>query len=420
MDRRRIGLVVILVIVSAGFCWGVAALMTLRFERGDIYPVYSTYRTDPRGCKALLEGLGLSGAVRATRNTEPLSSLKDSPESALFIIGLEESQFSHMAEATARGMEATALKGGRLVISFAPVRPKERDEGRGSGAALEKGKEQGKKGSSEKEKTTGPDGAKKTDRSNRTIPTVDLGERWGIKGEHLPTGVKEASLTIDGASPSLIRWLNPLAFRPADGAWSTLGAVGGRPVLLERPFGNGQIVLLSDSFLLTNEAMKTARNPRLLAWLCGNLPVIIFDETHLGVSESPGIAAVIRRNGLFPFFASLVLLAALAVWRQSAAFLPPSEPFEDVPSDQGRGYSAGLANLFRRNIPRERILATCVEEWERSFSHGREDLAALVPKAKEIVAAYEKRQWNDRSLLQAYREIGDLVARKKISRRSHG
>lgn len=86
--------------------------------------------------------------------------------------------------------------------------------------------------------------------------------------------------------------------------------------------GRGEIVLASDSFFLSNEAMKDHRSPPLLAWLCGSRRRIVFDETHLGISESPGIAALLRRDGLTPFFVSLIVLVLLAIWGQSAPFVP--------------------------------------------------------------------------------------------------
>ena len=50
-------------------------------------------------------------------------------------------------------------------------------------------------------------------------------------------------------------------------------------------------MLSSDSYFLSNEAIRKERHADLLAWLVGLNARVLFDETHLGVSESPGVAA---------------------------------------------------------------------------------------------------------------------------------
>ena len=41
--------VVLLLLILAGFGYGLNRLFSLRFESGDIYPAYSSFRTDPLG-----------------------------------------------------------------------------------------------------------------------------------------------------------------------------------------------------------------------------------------------------------------------------------------------------------------------------------------------------------------------------------
>ena len=40
------------------FFYAVIHIMLLRYERGDLYPPYSTLRTDPLGARAFYEALG--------------------------------------------------------------------------------------------------------------------------------------------------------------------------------------------------------------------------------------------------------------------------------------------------------------------------------------------------------------------------
>ena len=43
-----------LLIVTVLFIYGMIELLTLRFEKGDAYPPYSSYRPDPLGTQGLL------------------------------------------------------------------------------------------------------------------------------------------------------------------------------------------------------------------------------------------------------------------------------------------------------------------------------------------------------------------------------
>jgi hypothetical protein len=46
-----------------------------------------------------------------------------------------------------------------------------------------------------------------------------------------------------------------------DSNWRVLYERGGYPVLIERVFGSGSIVLCSDSYFLSNEALRRERIP---------------------------------------------------------------------------------------------------------------------------------------------------------------
>ena len=148
----------------------------------------------------------------------------------------------------------------------------------------------------------------------------------------------------------------------------------------------GSIVLISDSFLISNEAMKRSRHPEFLAWLCGNHQNIIFDETHLGVSKNQGIVSLIRKYGLVPFFVSLIVLAILFIWRQSTGLVPPQKEDERIVVDADKDSLAGFTNLLRRNITPHEVLGACLAEWKRSFTHGAQDLSAMLPRMEEIIA----------------------------------
>jgi len=89
-----------------------------------------------------------------------------------------------------------------------------------------------------------------------------------------------------------------------------------------------------------------------------------FDESHLGVVENVGAAALARHYGLEEAFVTLLLLALLFVWRRMALFVPaPREPPETVFSSS---QTAALEALLLRCVPPADLAAVCSAEWQRT------------------------------------------------------
>jgi hypothetical protein len=152
----------------------------------------------------------------------------------------------------------------------------------------------------------------------------------------------------------------------------------------------------------------------LLAWLAGGRANIIFDETHLGVQEQPGVAMLARKYGLTGAVASLLLVAGLFIWRNIVSFVPPYEETEEQARAgwvEGRASASGLASLLRRNVSPAAILPVCVAEWKRS--QGRGPAAALKIVAMDrIVSQEESKPARARSPVSGYRAIQQILAKR--------
>jgi hypothetical protein len=399
MRRSKLIGALFLLIVAALFVYGVTHLLILRFEKGDVYPPYSSYRSDPLGTKAFYEALGLLRGVETLRQVEPLQELSGLSETTLFLFGLRAPRFSAMQQASVKALEDGALGGGRIVISFVPTH----DEP----ASPEKEKK--------RQETPQEEADKENDGEQQLLDKeyVDLTKRWGVKAELSVKVGAEASLSIpEKELPSSLPWHTTLVFEPQDPVWRIIYTKAEKPVLVERSYGKGSIVLSSDSFFLSNEAMKSERYPQLLSWVCGSHRKIVFDETHLGVSKSPGIATLLRKYGLAPFFISLIILALLVIWKRTARLVPVYEEEDKATVDAGKDAFTGFTNLLRRNIPPDQILSACLEEWKRSFTHGKQDLSSLLPRIQEIIAADRAQPKKNRNPVQAYRKISALGMRR--------
>jgi hypothetical protein len=327
-----------------------------------------------------------------------LQELSGLSKTTLFLFGLQALRFSAVQQALVKALEEGALGGGRIVISFVPTH----DEP--ASPAKEK-----------KQETPQEDAGKENDEEQDLLDKeyVDLTKRWGVETELSVKVGAEASLSIpERELPSSLPWHSTLVFDPQDPAWRIIYTRAEKPVLVERSYGKGSIVLSSDSFFLSNEAMKSERYPQLLSWVCGSHRKIVFDETHLGVSKSPGIATLLRKYGLAPFFISLIVLALLAIWKQTARLVPVYEEEEKATVDAGKDAFTGFTNLLRRNLPPDDLLSACLEEWKRSFTHGKQNLSSLLPRIQEIIAADRAQPKKNRNPVQAYRKISALGMRR--------
>jgi hypothetical protein len=83
---KRLPLILFALVLGA-FTFGLIHLLNLRFERGDIYPAYSSFRSDPLGAKAFYESLGRLTPAR--RNLQPLSKLGEGRDTTLLWLGAE-------------------------------------------------------------------------------------------------------------------------------------------------------------------------------------------------------------------------------------------------------------------------------------------------------------------------------------------
>jgi hypothetical protein len=399
MHKGKLFSALFLLIVIALFVYGVTHLLVLRFEKGDVYPRYSSYRSDPLGTKAFYEGLGLLPGIEAVRNIESLQKVSGLSETTLFLFGLQTPQFLAMQQEPVKALEEAALEGGRVVISFVPERVLP------TPPAKQK----------EKHETQKEDTHQENDEEQEPYSqaSVDLTQRWNVRVDLCGKEDTEASLSLlEKKLPPSLPWHGTSAFEPRDPDWQVIYARAGKPVLIERSYGKGSIVLSSDSFFLSNEAMRSKRYPLLLSWLCGNHRKIIFDETHLGVSKSPGIATLLRKYGLAPFFISLVVLFLLAIWEQAAGLVPAYEEEETASVDSGKDAFTGFTNLLRRNISPDHILPVCLEEWKRSFAHGRQNQSALLPIIEDIIATDRALPKRNRDPVGAYRKISGLEKRR--------
>ncbi len=373
-------------VLIAGFVW----LFEQRFETGDVYPAYSSLRADPLGVMALYESLEKLRGVAVERDYSTQNLLPEGTGTTYLHIAAPIGEWRLLAEQTLVEMERFVSNGGRLVVTMYPVanKPPAWRE------SLEQNRQSGKE---EKPKPT-----PRRERWGIDFEVVDLEQQ---QGEYLPVSVENQSGL---ALPQTLDWHSGIILTNVTADWKPIYSRGSGAVMVERRFGRGAVVIATDSYFLSNEAMQRDRHADLLAWLIGPNRAVVFDEAHLGVTESPGVATLMRRYRLHWFAAALAGLAALFVWKNSVSLLPAREGFRSGNVIAGKDATSGFINLLRRSIPSRDIFTACFTEWKASTSPGSYS-ATRLHQAQAMFEAEQSLPVKERKPVNSYRRISKIL-----------
>jgi hypothetical protein len=249
---------------------------------------------------------------------------------------------------------------------------------------------------------------KETDDEDRS---VDLAERWGFEmgfvGLAQSADAYEPAQVVNETDlplPRSLEWHSGAVFTNLDSEWRVVYARDTNAVIIERWFGKGSVVMATDSYFVSNEAMTRDRHADLLAWLVGANKNVVFDEAHFGIVESSGVVMLMRKYRLHGLAAGLLLLAALFIWKNAGSLVPRYPEAERANYLAGKDSAAGFVNLLRRSIAPRDLLPVCFAEWKNSagltgpISPDRRQQAeaafgaenSLPPKDRNPVATYRK------------------------------
>ncbi|HEX5221415.1 MAG TPA: DUF4350 domain-containing protein [Verrucomicrobiae bacterium] len=402
--------ILFIVLCVAAFVVGLLQLFRWRFEAGDVYPPYSSLRADPLGTMALYESLEELPGLTVRRDYSDANKLPETPNTTYLHLGAKDYEWQELPVELFDEIESFARRGGRLAIALAPVTSSNRflfstvtvTNAAGTNAAARK----------RVRKILEEDGPR--------VRSVSIQERWGLSFDFqgLVQGEDEVYQPVQVTNATALRlppeldWHSGLVVTNHDARWRVVYSRGAKAVVVERQFGTGTVVMATDSYFLSNEAMWVSRHPEFLAWFVGPAKQAIFDEGHLGVMETSGVAVLMRKYRLYGVIGALVVLAGLFVWKNTVSLVPPHAM--EVRRDYviGKDAAGGFVNLLRRNIPAEKILEVCFEEWTKSLTRATRHTIASVDRASEIM---ETRQGGDS--VDAYQRIAKALksSRSQVS-----
>jgi hypothetical protein len=409
---------VILLACAGVFAYGLVQLFELRFEAGDVYPPYSTLRADPLGTMALYESLGKVPGLSVRRDFSASNRLPEEPDTAYVHLAAMPGEWEGLPADLNTEVRDFLARGGRLIITYFPqtgpiYRSEMADEDQTNALkpAPIKAKAANIPPGEPREKNIEPKGKE---------PEVSLNDDWGFHEGYKdlePDGLSYAPATVlrkaDLELPRSLQWHSGLIFTNCGIEWRTIYARGVYPVVIERQFGRGSVVIASDSFFVSNEAMLKDRHADLLAWLFGANRQIVFDEAHFGIIESPGVAGLMRKYHLQGLAAGLLLLAGLFIWKNATSLVPPhtDEPVREFVA--GKDAATGFVNLLRRNISAREVLGVCFAEWKKSAAPSGKFPAARLQQAEALFQSEDSLPKKSRDPVAAYKRISETLGNRK-------
>jgi hypothetical protein len=348
-----------------------------RLETGDTFPEYSTYRADPKGLKAFYESLLATDQVHVSRRMQSSKILPSGENQVLVLAGIRADQPT-VSEEDSQLFDHWLATGGRIVFA---LRPEKNEPARNQAAPLENRDE--------------------TDRPPN-ITWRSLFRRWGI--ETVPVRETHSTKTDSTLFGKISRWLGRDSFDRLTSGWKVIAVQDGKNVIVERAFAHGSLVLLADSYPLSNEALATDRNTVFLLWLMGNRSGVLFDETHLGLSERPGIMTLAQHYGLQGTLLSIVAVLLLFIWKCQYTLVPRTRIAQEGLTVSGCSSDQAFLNLLRRNVSQKELMSICIKTWLKTARPTSAQLARL----KEFRADPVEKK----SVVERYNQITTLLNEK--------
>jgi hypothetical protein len=348
-----------------------------RLETSDTFPEYSTYRADPKGLKAFYESLLATDLVQVSRRMQSSKILPSGENQVLVLAGIRVDQPT-LSEENSLVFDHWLATGGRLILALRP-----------------------EKNRPDRIQSAPPENQDETDHPS-IVSWRSLFRRWGV--ETVPLSGMHSAAADSTLFGKISPWLGRDSFDRLTSGWKVIAVQDGKNVIVERAFAHGSLVLLADSYPLSNEALATNRNTGFLLWLMDNRSGVLFDETHLGLSERPGIMTLAQRYGLQGTVISIVAVLLLFIWKCQYTLVPRIRIAQDGLTVSGSSSDQAFLNLLRRNVSQKELTNVCLRAWLKTARPTQAQLARL--------EGFRAHSGEKKSVVERYNRITTLLNEK--------
>lgn len=393
-------------LISLLAAFGIYHIFSIRFGIGDVYPHYSSLRTDPLGAKIFFESLADFTNYTVKRDYDPSPKWEGGRDTTLFILGLHASTLKKSDKDTHQILSWILSSGTRTVISL---------HSKGSAFTTDSKKDEKTKKDKQEKNISKKD---RQDKSKNKDKKTDysLLKLWGVKISPVKkndvSSLADLAQTVENINlPPSIKCRPAFYFTDLDDRWTILYSQRERPVIIFKNFGGGTIILCADSYIFSNEAMMSDRYPRLLSWLVGPGKQIYFDESHFGIQKTTGMIDLAYKYRLQGVLAVFLLLAVLYIWKNATPFVPPHNKEYDKMRGikTERDYIDGLISLLQRYIPAGDLIRSCIKEWGKASTHGKRYTGPATHSARDL----EKLADTHKNPSQMYNSISKKLTERK-------
>jgi hypothetical protein len=411
-------------VLGSLFCYGIVHLLLMRFTVGDVYPPYSSLRSDPVGAEVLHDSLKLIPNLSVERLLRPIDDVAIPDQALVLFLNAPAEDFS---APQLDSLEHAMVSGAHVFVSVPPPKRGRRTPPPKPSVVDQESPPSDDRSSPSPEPSPTHDTPDRPGQSTRRPP--NLLRRWKLETTSLqsPPSAAEPRQVLSQDSPSplpvTIPWHGTHAFSELDEDWQALYATDdSEPVLITRRVGSGRLSLSTDTYLLSNEALLQDRQPGLLAWLVGDSQAVLFDETHFGIAIQPGVMTFVRSHRLHLALLALLGLAALFVWRATNSLVPPCA--EDTSSDAtpqiGRDSADALTNLVARSLPPLKALEQCLTEFETTLGQRASDWSGELAEARKLIQDERSQPARKRKPAECYNAMQRLLQKRNTFAGSKG
>jgi hypothetical protein len=406
--------ILILMACIAAFAFGLVELFELRFESGDVYPPYSSLRADPLGTMAFYESLEKIPGINVSRDFQAFNRLPEEPQTVYLHLAGDRYEWNLIDKDLFHEIQNFLARGGRLVVTFLP----ENEEPLFRFNGFETNSVKSATNNVAPAKTNKVDKLKnkKKNSPDDNEYWTHLNDVWSVHTDfrkpESDNGIYQPATVLNKSDfqlPRTLEWHSAIVFTNCDRAWKTIYARGTNAVVVERKFGDGSVVMATDSYFISNEAMTKDRHADLLAWLIGGNKNIVFDEAHFGIVETSGVAVLMRKYRLHGLAAGLLLLAGLFIWKNATSLVPPHAEEQREEFVAGKDSQAGFVNLLRRNIAPRDLLAACFGEWKKAGANKGKISSARIQQAEAIFNSENALPGNNQNPIETYKRISETL-----------
>lgn len=393
MKTRRHG-IPLLVLAAFAFVAGLAGLFRDRFEAGDIYPAYSTLRSDPMGCRALYEALRNYPGVEVSRVFSQADYRARDPGSVFLYLG-GKAWPGGLPGAGMKDLDSLARAGNRIVLAFTPRGPDS------EGDALPEDSLEATADSARASAAPSVPG-----KSTPAAKVDSTRKRGFLLALDTAAGGRSPAVSLRDARDTL-PWISRLYFDSLESPWTVLYRRDSLPVIVERSLGKGSMVLIADSYWASNEALFRFLPGRLLSLLVSGQSRLLFDERHLGLHQDDSLVDLLVKYRLHLLLPSLLLLLLAYFWKIRSGFDPSEIAVAASPTSAESSGGTGLAGLLRRNIPADELLGNCYSQWKETEGGSSAVVRRVDVEAGRILAGNADAK--GASLIEDYRKIQSLI-----------